>query len=645
MKPNLYAGITGNGRMLAAYGCNGELYRLFWPHIDIFQHINVTWAALLSPSFGDRAIRLDDSETWMHSQEYVHDTAILKTVCQDKHNRFSVTIFDFVAPHRDILMRCFEVSNNTGSRMPAGLLYYTSLYMNESNILNSNFYDQPSDTLFHYRMDSWLGVAGDNGPSSYQCGCDSDEALYGNMSGNRVALAPNGCQFWDLGVLEPGETKRVALCFAAGRTQEEALENISYFRETGWDGLIQETSAFWADYLKRAYVPEEASSDIKKMFRRSVMVGKLLANRETGAIIAAPEVDEACNCCGGYGFCWVRDAVIIAHAMLKAGYADYARDFYRWAARHQDPSGAWPQRHYTTGALAPRWGDQIDETGAALWGMCQYYKETWDDDFLEEIWPCVEKAVGFLISNLGGENGLPQLSWDLWEERFGEHAYSYAAVYAGLKGAGQIAKKLGYGEVGLKWLEASISLKNRIVNYFWDPELERFIRSGWLGVSWHEFDEKKRAGCQVRGISGPAGYVTYQAFGDETPDISLLGLTVPFGLIEPDDVKMRKTAEHLKETLINKEVGGILRYSTDTYQGGNPWVLTTLWLGMFEGAAGDWESASARLDWALKCQNSLGLLPEQVDKHTGKPVWVVPLAWSHAMFILLVNMMSEVKRF
>lgn len=38
----------------------------------------------------------------------------------------------------------------------------------------------------------------------------------------------------------------------------------------------------------------------------------------------------------------------------------------------------------------------------------------------------------------------------------------------------------------------------------------------------------------------------------------------------------------------------------------------------------------------MKHKNGLDLLPEQVDRDRGGPVWVLPLAWSLAMFILLV---------
>ena len=49
--------------------------------------------------------------------------------------------------------------------------------------------------------------------------------------------------------------------------------------------------------------------------------------------------------------------------------------------------------------------------------------------------------------------------------------------------------------------------------------------------------------------------------------------------------------------------------------------------------AGDEPGHRASIDYALARQTSLGLLPEQVTRD-GEPAWVVPLGWSHAMFIL-----------
>ena len=37
----------------------------------------------------------------------------------------------------------------------------------------------------------------------------------------------------------------------------------------------------------------------------------------------------------------------------------------------------------------------------------------------------------------------------------------------------------------------------------------------------------------------------------------------------------------------------------------------------------------------------LDLLPEQVSRDDGRPAWVIPLTWSHAMFVLVLIELYE----
>ncbi len=644
MKPFLNTAIIGNGRMLATLDSAGQLHRLFWPGIDFAQNINSSWAAIYSPVLGDEAVRLDDTDKWNHKQQYASDSCILRTEAAAYNADIQIDTFDFVAVDRDILVRRFEVKNCSADQMTAVLLYYNSFHIDESSLFNTVIFDNETDVMLHYRRDKWFAVGGSPAVSSYQCGGYYQELPSGRLNGNDNAMSPEGCQTWDLEVIEPGEVKRVTVFFAAGRNRAEALENLLYARGYGWDKFLQETEAFWETYFRKGYQLDSSDKEIPRLFKRSVMVCKLLMNRDTGGIIAAPEFDEKFSRCGGYGYCWGRDGVYIAHAMLKAGYPEYARDFYRWAARSQETSGGWPQRQYTDGSLAPVWGSQIDETGTILWGIYQYCKETWDMELLEELWPTISKAAGFLLDSLSPDNQLPSLTFDLWEERFGEHAYSSAAVYAGLKGAGLLAKAFHEPELAAEWLETAKTLQQKIIEYFWDEELKRFIRSGWVRVDYAVYLKRKQAGVPVKEVTNSKGYTHYLVFGDSVPDASLLGLAVPFGLISPDDGRMKKTVDNLVEALTNTNTGGIGRYFGDCYAGGNPWVLITLWAGLYEGIVGQWDKALARLKWTLDHQTNLGLLPEQVDCETGEPAWVVPLAWSHAMFISLAVMLSDAQK-
>ena len=71
--------------------------------------------------------------------------------------------------------------------------------------------------------------------------------------------------------------------------------------------------------------------------------------------------------------------------------------------------------------------------------------------------------------------------------------------------------------------------------------------------------------------------------------------------------------------------------------GGNPWVLATLWAGLYLYEAGREKEAAACLENAANCCSFHYYLPEQTEALTRRPVWVIPLTWSHAMFVLLAD--------
>lgn len=121
----------------------------------------------------------------------------------------------------------------------------------------------------------------------------------------------------------------------------------------------------------------------------------------------------------------------------------------------------------------------------------------------------------------------------------------------------------------------------------------------------------------------------------------MLGLSVPFGLYAADDPHMTSTADILERQLKVNGTGGLMRYEYDNYIGGNPWVLTTLWAALYNIERKDYAKAREYFWWAVRGTTDQGLLPEQIDKFTGRPAWVIPLTWSHAMFVLVLDRLLE----
>lgn len=457
-------------------------------------------------------------------------------------------------------------------------------------------------------------------------------------------MSPEGALAWRIERLEPGESIGIPVYLAAGRSEEAALEVLRSAKRVSSAQWLEETNEYWNRYLEAAAPCPMQEEKIVELYERSLLTFKLMADEKTGSIIAAPEFDEWFTRCGGYAYCWGRDAAFITTALDKAGLTELSDRFYDWTLTAQSPDGSWQQRHYHDGSLAPSWGLQIDEGASILWGMYQHYLTTSDMAFVRRMWPAVAKGAAFLMSYLDEESGLPRPSKDLWEEREGSHTYSSAAVFGGLAAAAHFAQLLGEEELGAVWMAAAERISDAITAECWNEARGSFYRGVNLTVNAEQFERATASGAEGFITEREKGYRKHVLKYDPVLDISLLGIAVPFEAVPADSSMMRSTADAVEAALTVPGVGGIKRYEDDPYIGGNPWILTTLWLAQYRIATGDLDAAHTLLQWAVDHRTTCGLLPEQIDKETGETAWVVPLTWSHAMFVLTVFQLAEAEK-
>jgi glucoamylase len=333
------------------------------------------------------------------------------------------------------------------------------------------------------------------------------------------------------------------------------------------------------------------------LYERSLLVFDELVDRDTGAVIAAPECDADFEHSGGYGFVWPRDLAYLILAFLAAERRDLVVPALRWLVRAQEPCGLWLQRHHTDGSVAPSWcAHQLDETATAVFAYDVAWRNLQDAALDAELWPSARRAADALLLEIT-RGGLPAETTDLWEERDGVHAYTAAAFVGAFRAAEAFAKRHDPSRAE-RYGAAARNLAAALDRAFWSDEHGRYLRT----------------------------------LGDSTVDASLLGLAWPFHAVDPRGERMRATAAAV-ETVLARPRGGILRYAGDTYAGGNPWVLAALWLGLYKRMTGDAAGLERALAYARRVATDDGLLAEQVDDD-GNPVWVLPLAWSHAMYVL-----------
>jgi GH15 family glucan-1,4-alpha-glucosidase len=388
----------------------------------------------------------------------------------------------------------------------------------------------------------------------------------------------------------------VALAF--GASSREAVARLDAALQQDFTELLASRRRHDASRLDSAAPPPVSSPEgLVSLYRRTLLVFDLLSDRRTGAVIAAPELDPDFEHSGGYGFVWGRDLAFIVLAFLAAGRTDLARRALRWLPGAQEPEGLWLQRHWTDGTLAPSWcKHQLDETGAILFAYDAAWHELGDEQLDADLWPSARRAAEFLLGTIE-EDGIPCATADLWEEREGRHAFTAAAIYGGLRAAASMARR-HEPLLSDSYEAAAEGVREAIERELWSEFHGRYLRS----------------------------------IGDPVLDVSLLGLAWPFAAVDPAGERMRATVAALQGELGDVE-RGVARYAGDTYAGGNNWVLAALWLGLWYRQVGDTGGLERSLEYAVRVQTTLGLLPEQVTDD-GEPAWVVPLAWSHAMLLL-----------
>jgi glucoamylase len=607
--------VLGNNRILATVGKHGEVRYWFWPTIDYPQHLLGSLPGLFYSSKGRTLFGWLTDPDWEKKQQYIVGTNILRTLFRHENPRLDVTTTDAVLPDSDALLRLFVIQNTDVDEVFLRLFYYNDLALSESPIDDSAYYLPDHDAIIHYKRNFYFACGGTSPSSGHQCGVhgensDSFADVYDSiLSGGSLTLYDgshdvNSCLSWDIGNMQSNEPRTLAVILAMGTKEKEVLETLEKCRKEPLEAQFSRTEAFWKKWIETFNI-DVGQDSLGNIVRRSLLTLKLLTSETHGGIIAAPCMEPE------YRFCWPRDATYVAYAFDRCGYFDEAKRFYKWCTKAQELEGGLYQRYYIEARLkGPCWSSQIDEIATVLWGMGKHFELTNDRRFVRSNWNCISKAAEFLCNKVSTANGLVE-TVGLWEERFGSHTYSNAAIYGGLKQAAALARDIRKNDFSAEWDTAAARLKESLLNLAWDANLNRFIKT--------------------------------VAPRNENLDTSLLSLTYPFEVLPADDERIKKTASDL-EAAFTFKVGGLGRYPSDQYYGGNPWILTTLWLALYYGKLGDLAKTEQLINWALNHSTELGLLPEQIDKQTGAPISAIPLAWSHSFFILAALDLKEAKK-
>ena len=584
---------------------------------------------------------------WAKSLRYQDDSLVTDVLLTHEALGLSLRCHDAVDIQFNVYVRALEVTDLTGRARDVRLFFSHDFHLYGHEIGDTAYFDPRTASIIHYKVNRYFLAnccADDKRVADYfSCGVKDapgkqsswKDAEDGELIGSPIAW---GLAESTVGVrlaLPPGGRRTAFHWLAAGTSYEEVAALSGHIGAHGPAELIGRTSKYW-----QAWVRKEARSFgdlppvVTDVFNRSLLVLRSQIDNR-GAIIAANDSDIVRFGGDTYSYVWGRDGAFVAAALDKAGYPELCRQFFHFCSRALTEDGYLFQHYNPDGSLASNWhpwvvdGEEVlpiqeDSTALLLWALWIHYECTKDIEFIRPLYEqCILKCAEFLVAYRDPETLLPNPSYDLWEERHGVHAYTVAAVISGLRGAANFARVFQDTSRAERYEAVADGMTDGIVAHLHHDGLGRYARSGYRTSGGYELDE--------------------------VIDISLLGL-VTLGVLPARDARIVATAGAIRQELVlDSPIGGVARYRNDRYQRepdvpedvpGNPWFISTLWLGEYEieraETLAELREALPYLEWCAKNALPSGVLAEQVHPIHGQPLSVSPLTWSHSAFVWAV---------
>ncbi len=621
----------GNGNILIAFDENALLREFYFPHVGEENHTKGEVFRFGVWIDGQFSWIGDD---WKITKKYLMDTLVTDVLFEGYE--LTIQINDAVDFEENIYVRKITLKNLQDKPRDVRLFLCCDFHIYGNEIGDTAAFRPENLSLVHYKGRRYFLI---NVFANHKVGIDLyatghketsseigtwKDAEDGVLSGNPIAQGSVDSVIGIPLTLIPFGEEVCYSWIAAGKNWDEVKTLNDFVKKKGPWQLLQRTSDYWKlwankDNLDLSLLPP----DVATLYKRSLLIARTQINH-CGSIIAANDSDATYFNRDTYSYMWPRDGALIAHSLDLAGY-ETSRSFYCFCAKILEKGGYFLHKYTPTGALASSWHPwvkenkaqlpiQEDETALVLWSLWHHYTIFKDLEFIRSLYtPLIKKCADFLMNYRDRKTDLPLPSFDLWEEREGVLTFTVSAVYGGLTAAANFIDLFGEKSLAEEIRNGARKLREGMDRFLYLEKEKRFARM----VSF-----KKDGSIEV----------------DATIDASLYGIFA-FGAYPVDDLKVQNTMKQVIETL--ESGGGIARYENDSYyrqsDQSNPWFICTLWVAQYYIANHELSKALSLLEWVASHALPSGVLAEQIDPVSGKPISVSPLTWSHGTYIIAVQ--------
>jgi oligosaccharide amylase len=647
---------VANGRLLVTFDDRYRLRDLYFPHVGQENHTDGgpcyfgVWAQDVETGAHTTFSWLSD-HGWQRSMRYRHPTLVTHVEAQNDDLGLTLTCSDAVDVEKDVLIRRVVVTNRRATPRSVRLFFHFDAHLWGNTTGDTAFFDPEYRAIVHYKGKRYLwlsgGTADRDGLSSWAIGNRVPgrsegtwrDAEDGTLGENPVAQGSID-SVASIEVIVPSLGSADAYFWlAAGFRFDDVRILHREVIERRPERIIDRIGRFWSFWVhdqspQLSALPEKVAA----LYEQSLLILRTQID-DGGAILAANDSDIFQFGRDTYSYMWPRDGALVSTALDAAGYSALSRRFYLFASELLTRHGFFLHKYNPDGSAGSSWhpwsgpnGElqypiQEDETALVLHGLDVHLRTTHDMELIRRLYDqFIAPATRFLVAYRDEVTGLPLPSYDLWEERRGVMAFTVGSVWAGLQAGARFADMFADQELASECRQAAALMRQAAIEHLWDAERGRFLRGLLVDSDGHS---------TVR---------------DTVIDSSIAGLFM-FGMLKANDPKIVATMRAIEAELwVRTSIGGIARYTDDYYFQmssdtaripGNPWIICTLWLADWyiakAASPSDVERAMELITWVADRALPSGTLPEQVHPHSGAPLSVSPLTWSHATLIQTVR--------
>lgn len=636
--------VLGNGSLTAGIDKFGLIHDFYYPYVGLENLTNARNSHHKIGVWVDGTFSWVDDGSWRIEVNFRDDALIAHVMLHNDELGIKIHTEDFVDPELDVLCRKITILNTKDTERECRLFMHQIFQISRSGRADTALYVPDNHYIFDYKGRTCLIAAGVD-----QDGAGFDQYAVGNYGIEGKEGTFKDAEDGELSgsAVEHGGvdsvirfSKRIAghashsfdYWVAAGESQSDAEAIHTQIKSEGISARKEVTLRYWKEWLGPANKKlQDLAPNYQTAAKKSLMTIKAHIDHE-GGVIASCDSDIYNYGRDYYSYVWPRDGAYALWPLIRLGYVDEAKQFFRFCQNILTNDGYLMHKYQPDKAVGSTWHPlvqnhhrelaiQEDETAIVIYMLGEYLEHSHDLEFVSSLYDSLIKpAADFMASFIDEETGLPHASYDLWEEKFLTTTYTTAVVIQALLTAADIAQKFNKSEDASAWSDAAHIIQGGIQSLF-SPERQHY-RKGLL------LHPDKSLGF------------------DDTLDVSSLYGIFMFTPIKEEVDRITATLDAVESKLLDKSPsGGLPRYEHDAYFAsdppfmGNPWFVTTLWIAQLYLRLNSYDKAIKYIDWTLDHTLPSGILSEQINPNDGNIKSVTPLVWSHAE---LVNVLLDV---